>query len=86
MRRAWKFLQAEKNREILAWLGGGVVVVVSGLFAAVTLLWSPDAPSSPSKPSMDIEASQGGVAVGRDVTNSTITGGAGPPPASTPAR
>ena len=72
MHRAWQFLQAKKNREILAWLGGGAVIPAGGLRTALTFFWPQDAPS-PSKPSTNIEARHGSTAVGGNVTGSTIT-------------
>jgi hypothetical protein len=72
MRRTWKFLRVKKNREILAWLGGGAIILAGGLWTAVTFFWSPDAPS-PGKSSTNIEARYGSTAVGGNVTGSTIT-------------
>lgn len=40
MRKLWSFLQQEKNRQVLGWLGGGIVLAF-GLWAAVTFFNSP---------------------------------------------
>jgi hypothetical protein len=51
-------------------IGGGVVVVISALWAAF-VYFVPPSKSVPSPAS--VEASRGGVAVGGNVTGSTIT-------------
>jgi hypothetical protein len=35
----WSIIAKPKNREILSWIGGAVVVVAAGAFAVVTYLW-----------------------------------------------
>jgi SEFIR domain len=67
VRKLWLFLQQEKNRRVLGWLGGGVVVLAGGLWAA---FYSPASP--PQAPHVAVEA-PGGVAAGRDIHGSTIT-------------
>jgi hypothetical protein len=32
----WSFLKAEENQKVLGWIGGGLVVVATGLWAVVT--------------------------------------------------
>jgi len=68
----WKFLRQDRNRQILGWLGGGLVVVVAGLWAVFVYLHPPQRGDVP-RPS--VSASQGGVAIGGNVTGATITGG-----------
>ena len=41
MSRLWKFLREKRNREILAWLGGGAVVLAGGIWTAVVFFSSP---------------------------------------------
>jgi hypothetical protein len=41
VRNLWRFLQEEKNRQILGWLGGGVVVLAGGVWVVVTFFYSP---------------------------------------------
>jgi TIR domain len=72
----WGFLRDKGNRQVLGWLGGGLVVVATGLWAAFVYFFppgkSPEAKSpEPTPPS--VQANCGGIAIGRDVTGSTIT-------------
>ena len=59
MRGLWRFLGAKKNREILAWLGGGGVVAAGGIWTAVTFFAGNEGSAPP--PSTTINA-PGGVA------------------------
>lgn len=67
--KIWRFLSKEANRKILSWIGGGVVVVISALWAAFVYFAPPSKPAS--QPS--VTASGGGVAIGGDVTGSNIS-------------
>ena len=68
----WNFLRNDKNRAVLGWISGGVVVVIGALLAAFVYL----VPSSKSRaPPASVEARCGGVAVGGNVSGSTITAG-----------
>jgi len=64
----WRFFLVKKNREVLAWLGGGAVVVIAGLWTAYIQLQpkkaEPDAPS--------VSANCGSVAAGRDINGANI--------------
>jgi hypothetical protein len=51
-RRLWPFPSKEKNRQVLSWLGGGVVVLASGLWAVVTFFYSP--PPPPQAPDVNV--------------------------------
>ena len=77
MNSFWHFLRDKRNLQVLGWLGGGLVVAATGLWAAFVYfvpLKSPEATSSePMPPS--VQANCGGIAIGRDVTGSTITAG-----------
>jgi hypothetical protein len=68
----WAFLSQKKNREVLAWIGGGGVVVVAGLWAIFVYVFPPnrDAVDAAST-----RANCGGVAIGGNVSGSTITAG-----------
>jgi TIR domain len=66
----WVFLRQKKNREVLAWIGGGLVVVAAGLWAIFVYVFPP------KKDGSDVQANCGGVAVGGNVSGSTITAGA----------
>jgi hypothetical protein len=67
----WKFLNSDKKRAVLGLSFGAVVVVISALGAAFFYF----APASRSVAPPAIEASGGGVAVGGNVTGSTINVG-----------
>jgi TIR domain len=74
----WGFLRNKRNQQVLGWLGGGLVAAATGLWAAFVYFFppgkSPEATSpAPSPPS--VQANCGGIAIGRDVTSSTITSG-----------
>jgi len=67
MRSLWSFLSKPKNRQILAWVGSGLVAVAAGAFAAVTYLWpAHDGKSGISCAQIASIASQG------DVSHNTI--------------
>ena len=68
----WDFLRDASNRTVLGWIGGGVVVVVGGLWAAFVYFVPA---SKPATPPASVEANCGGVAVGGNVTGTTITAG-----------
>ncbi len=70
MNAIWQFLQDRKNRVILGWVGGGVVVVAGGLWTVATFLLSDRAATTAC-------AQQGGIAAGRDASGNTITIGSG---------
>ena len=83
----WSWLSNEQNRKILAWIGSGVVVVISGLWVAFQ---SPGdkpststAKSSPATPS--VIASEGGVAAGGNITIGGDVTTIAPPAATDPA-
>src|SRR6266851_3257775 len=63
MGSVWVFLQKPRNRRLLSWFGGGAVVIVGGIWAAV---------SHVVKAASDGPTAIEGVAVGGSVSNSTI--------------
>jgi hypothetical protein len=72
MRQLWSFIGQEENRKILGWIGGGLVVVITGLWAA--FVYFSDTPkATASTPS--VQASCGSVGVGGNVSGATITAG-----------
>jgi hypothetical protein len=65
----WAYIQDPDHRELLGWIGGGVVVIVGGLWTAFTF-----APKDKAKPppGPTVSASNGGVAAGRDIRGNKI--------------
>jgi hypothetical protein len=78
MRRAavgpvWSIIAKPKNRQILSWVGGGIVAVVVGSWTVVTYVW-------PAHESGKVVcAQQGSIASGRDASGNTITYNGGAP-------
>jgi len=70
LRSLWAFIGNPKNRAVLSWIGGGVVVAATGFWAVVTFLFPEK--SAPASPTVAC-AQQGGVAAGRDASHNTIT-------------
>jgi hypothetical protein len=70
MSRLWLFLRQKRNREVLAWIGGGVVVVAAGLWTAFVYIF-PLKHEDGGRSSA--QANCGGVAIGGNVTGTTIT-------------
>jgi hypothetical protein len=42
MNSIWSFASKPKNRQIISWIGSGIVVVAGGIWAVITFLWTPD--------------------------------------------
>ena len=59
----WLFLQDQNNQTELAWIGGGVAVVVGGLWTVWKFFHLKN---------RGVSATGGGVAAGRDISNSAI--------------
>jgi hypothetical protein len=57
-----------KNRAFLSWLGGGAVVIITGLWAVIVYVFPHHVPAN-------VQAHCGSVAIGGNVTGTTITGG-----------
>src|SRR5262245_10860007 len=74
----WGFLRDKGNQQVLGWLGGGLVVVATGLWVAFVYFFpapkSQEAKSrQPTPPS--VQSDRGGIAIGGNVTGATITTG-----------
>lgn len=52
MSSLWRFMQNRSNREVLTWLGGGLVILVTGAWALFTYVY----PSPPAERPLDIRA------------------------------
>jgi hypothetical protein len=74
MNSFWRFLRDKRNRQVLGWLGGGLVVAATGLWAVFVYLFpsAPDTRASHPDPA-NVQADCGGVAVGGNVSGTTIT-------------
>ncbi|MEN8178915.1 MAG: hypothetical protein ABFS39_09860 [Pseudomonadota bacterium] len=82
----WSWLGNEQNRKILAWIGSGVVVVISGLWVAFQ---SPGGKSSTSTAksspaASSVIASEGSVAAGGNITIGGNVTTIAPPAATDP--
>jgi hypothetical protein len=78
MNALWRFLRGKRNQQVLGWLGGGLVVAATGLWAAFVYFFPPGKSleaTSPEPTPPSVQANYGGIAIGRDVTGSTITAG-----------
>ncbi len=64
----WAFLRNDKNRTVLAWIGGGAAVAAGGAWVVIAFLLT-----------NGVEADRGSVAIGGDMRNGTITIHAPPP-------
>jgi hypothetical protein len=73
LRWLWNFVGKGKNRQILSWLGGGAVVIATGVWVATVYFFPAHKP--PQSGPVDVKADCGGVAIGGSVTGTTITGG-----------
>jgi TIR domain len=74
-----QFLRDKSNLQRLGWLGGGVVVLATGLWVAAVYLFLPvkvPEAKSPQAAPVNVQADCGGVAIGGSVTGATITAGA----------
>jgi hypothetical protein len=68
MASLWSFLGKTRNREVMGWIGGGMVTVAVGAWAVVTYVW----PSHEPQPA----CAQQGIAIGGGVSGSTVTNNA----------
>src|SRR5215467_6621554 len=72
----WGFLRDKGNQQVLGWLGGGLVVVATGLWVAFVYFFPPGkSPEAKSQEPVSVQADHGGVAIGGNVTGATITTG-----------
>ena len=73
MRSLWSFLSAPKNQKTLSWLGGGLAVVIAGLWAA--FVYFVPANDDHGGGSNKVEASCGSAAAQGTMFGSSITTG-----------
>jgi hypothetical protein len=74
----WSFLGKKKNREILAWIGGGLVTVAVGAWAVFIYVF-PSKPEASKRHPPSLQASGGGVTIGGNVTGTTTINTNGQP-------
>ena len=68
----WRFLRDKRNQQVLGWLGGGLVVAVTGLWVAFVYFFPPDKKPATSTTTV-ITQSGPGIASGRDtVVNAPV--------------
>ena len=68
----------KRNHQVLGWLAGGLVVAATGLWSVFVYFFPPvksTEGTSPEPTPLSVQANCGGIAIGRDVTGSTITAG-----------
>jgi hypothetical protein len=68
----WKFIRSKSNRERLAWLGGGAVVVFAGLWTAFCVFLSAE---KGFERRTQINATCGSVGIAGPVSGATINAG-----------
>lgn len=67
----WAFLKDPTNRDTVGWIGAGVAAVVGGIWVAVKFL-------SKKETGPAVQATNGSIAAGGDMTGNQINTGAGP--------
>jgi hypothetical protein len=73
----WQWLRDKRNQQVLGWLGGGLIVLAIGLLIFFVYFFPSLKPSQPQSSAIpNVQADCGGVAVGGNVSGSTITAGA----------
>lgn len=76
MNTFWRFLRDKRNQQVLGWLGGGLIVAATGLWAAFVYFFpAPKSPGAKFPEPPSVQADHGGIAIGGNVTGSTITTG-----------
>jgi hypothetical protein len=77
MNRLWQFLRDKHNQQVLGWLGGGLVALATGLWVVVVYFFPLQKSPEPQASAIpNVQADCGGVAIGGNVSGSTITAGA----------
>jgi hypothetical protein len=59
--KLWSFLQQKRNREVLAWIGGGLVAAVAGLWTVLVYTFPPKHEDGGTS---GAQANCGGIAIG----------------------
>jgi hypothetical protein len=66
MGNVWTFIRKPGNQRLLSWLGSGGAVAAAGIWAVATYVW-------PAHEAQKVECVQQGVAIGGNVSGSTVT-------------
>ena len=74
MTDVWSFLADDSNRAVLAWLGGGLVIVAGGAWSVFKYFVRVDRGRDAPAHVDTVRAVRGSVAAGRDVTITTTHG------------
>jgi hypothetical protein len=69
---AWTFLKDPGNKDLLTWIGGGIVVIAGGAWAAVKFFATKPSEGGATP---KVSADRGGFAAGRDISNVRIISG-----------
>jgi hypothetical protein len=69
----WSFLQDPENRAVLGWLASGAGVAACAMWAVIKFVYKSRA--SRNSPTHVVSGDRSGVAVGRDIRDSTIETG-----------
>ena len=84
----WSFLANPKNQKTLSWLGGGAVVAIAGLWAALVYIFPPMKDGAGSGPQVktetSVKAGDCGIANSGAATGNTVN--CGPPPTNPAAK
>jgi hypothetical protein len=76
MATIWAFLTDETNRAVLSWVGGAIVAVAGGVWAAFKFFAEKKLfteKKDEGGPSLTVTATNGGVAAGGDMHNNKIS-------------
>ena len=65
----WTWLRDPANQQTLGWIGGGLVVVIGGVWAVVKFFAKKEGDGGPPP---SVRADRGGVAAGGSISNSPI--------------
>jgi len=85
MNSFWRFLRDKRNQQVLGWIGGGLVFVATGLWAAFIHFFplqkpaetkASEQPAASEPAPANVQAECSGIAIGGNVTVATVTTGA----------
>jgi hypothetical protein len=71
MGRPKLYLPSKEQREIIAWMGGGLVIAIGGLWTLFVYFYPSDNISN--APTAGTSATAGGIVIGGNATNSRVS-------------